>query len=321
MKFGIIGYGRFGKLWAECLAPYGEVAVYDKKAARSSLEETLDCDYLFVLVPIGVFEKVCKQLKNKLPKKTVVVDACSVKAHPSDVMLKVLPAEQALIATHPLFGPDSVAQLGLKGRKIVLSNLRASSAQLDFLKKLFEKMGLQLFECTPAEHDLQMARSQALVHFIGRGLAALELEKQDLYTPDYEALLRINDVVNNDTWQLFFDMQRYNPHAAQVREKFLEKLEALNFEIESTSDLKAARQNIEKIDKKIIQLLGERFKQSKVIGKWKQKNGTAVLDPKREKQLKALHKKAAKKSKVPLPLVEKLFEEVMSVSRTNQNNL
>lgn len=30
MKFGIVGFGRFGQLWTNALLPFGEVFVYDK---------------------------------------------------------------------------------------------------------------------------------------------------------------------------------------------------------------------------------------------------------------------------------------------------
>lgn len=321
MKFGIIGYGRFGKLWASCLEAYGDIKVYDKNISAGSVKEVVNCDFLFILVPIGNFKEVCESLKDKVPLSTVIVDACSVKMHPSDTMLRVFPQEQTVIATHPLFGPDSVSRLGLAGRKIVLCPLRGDLEKMNELKKIFRAMQLEIFECTPQEHDLQMARSQALVHFLGRGLAALKLEKQELYTPDYEALLRIHDVVNNDTWQLFFDMQRYNPFTGDVREKLLEKLADLNFEIEDPVDLGTARTNIEKIDQKIIQLLGQRFKQSQKIGELKKESGVEVLDPEREESLKAQHRAAAEKYGVEENLTDILFGKIMETSRNNQRNI
>ena len=35
MKFGIVGFGRFGKLWAQALSSFGEVLVYDKSGNLS----------------------------------------------------------------------------------------------------------------------------------------------------------------------------------------------------------------------------------------------------------------------------------------------
>jgi len=54
------------------------------------------------------------------------------------------------------------------------------------------------------------------------------LKKQEIFTPDYESLLKINDLVNNDTWQLFFDMQLYNPYAKKIRKDLLVALKNLD---------------------------------------------------------------------------------------------
>jgi prephenate dehydrogenase len=73
-----------------------------------------------------------------------------------------------------------------------------------------------------------MARSQGLIHFIGRGLEALQLQPQMFSTPDFQALLNINTMVVNDAWQLFLDMHRFNPYAKEVRKNFLKQLNALD---------------------------------------------------------------------------------------------
>jgi prephenate dehydrogenase len=148
-------------------------------------------------------------------------------------MKKELKQSQPIIATHPLFGPDSVKKLGLGGQKIVVAPVRVTEEQLKVFEEILEKMKLKIIHATPEEHDQQMARSQALVHFLGRGLAELDLQDQEISTPDYQSLLRINDLVTNDTWQLFLDMQRYNPYAQTVRKELIEALQKLDNNIQS----------------------------------------------------------------------------------------
>lgn len=324
MIFGILGHGRFGKLWASCLKPFGEVRIFDPKKDKTqhfnTLEEVLSADFLFVLVPIGRFESVCKSIAKKLPPSTVVVDACSVKVHPAKVMQSVFSKKQPLIATHPLFGPDSVERLGLKGRKIVLCPLRIEDKQLNALKKIFKAMELEIFECTPKEHDEQMAKSQALVHFLGRGLTALKLKTQDLCTPDYEALRRIDSVVNNDTWELFFDMQRFNPYTQTVRKNLLKKLHALNRDIQAPDSIPSARKAIDSLDQELVELLAERMKLSRLIGSLKEQSGAAVFDPKREAELAKLHRHFAETYDLDPVFVDLLFERIFSYSRTVQHH-
>lgn len=246
MSFGIIGFGRFGQLWAETLKQFGEVRVYDPNPQRfepktpfkpSTLEQVAASDMIFLTVPISAIEETCQTLKPHLNPKTVVMDCCSVKSFPAEVMQRIFVPEQPLIATHPLFGPDSVRRTnGVQGHRIVVCPLRCTEAQKHEVLGIFSKMGLVALETTPELHDRDMARSQGLVHFIGRGLESLQLQPQSLSTPDFQALLNINAMVVNDAWQLFLDMHRYNPFTKSIRQKLIKQLQALDRSIGGTDD-------------------------------------------------------------------------------------
>lgn len=242
MKFGIIGYGRFGKLWAKSLVPFGEVWIYDKippfpcedeKLCVASLVEVAQSDILFLLMPISELESVCKDIKSLLRVDTLVVDGCSVKLYPLEIMQKTLLTSQPILGTHPLFGPDSVKKnKGLSGHKMVICATQTGEKYQALLSDLFRKMGLDSLTTTAEQHDKAMASSQGLVHFIGRGLAALDLQPQAIATPDFQALLNINHMVVNDTWRLFLDMHRYNPYAKTIRKKLIHQLNQLEEAIE-----------------------------------------------------------------------------------------
>lgn len=249
MIFGIVGYGRFGQLWADSLKSFGEVRVYDPNPSRftgtavqaATLEQVAEANIVFLTMPISAFEAGCEAIKSHLNPKAIVMDCCSVKIHPAEVMSRVFTQKQAVIATHPLFGPDSVKRTGgLQGHRIVVCPVHCSPDQKQQVMTLFAQMGLSPIESTPDEHDRQMARSQGLIHFIGRGLEALQLQNQMLSTPDFQALLNINAMVVNDAWQLFLDMHRYNPHTRTVRQKFIQQLTALDRSIGGTDDQKDA---------------------------------------------------------------------------------
>ncbi|MFT3742098.1 MAG: prephenate dehydrogenase [Gammaproteobacteria bacterium] len=234
MKFGIIGFGRFGKLWANALLPFGEVCACEKNFNQPdpqahikmvSLEEVTQADVVFLLVPISELEACCQQIKSLLKPDALVIDCCSVKVYPAKILETTLSNTQPIIGTHPLFGPDSAQRKGgLATHKIVVCPLRCSSTQQHTIENLFSQMGLSVLNATPDEHDKYMANSQALVHFIGRGLASLNLEPQQIATPDFQALLNINKMVVNDSWRLFLDMQHYNPYAQLMRKKFVNQL-------------------------------------------------------------------------------------------------
>jgi len=95
----------------------------------ASLTNVANSDILFLLVPISQLEKCCQEIKPHLASTTLVVDACTVKVYPVSVMKKYISARQPIIATHPLFGPDSAASNKLAGHKIVVCPIRASEKQ------------------------------------------------------------------------------------------------------------------------------------------------------------------------------------------------
>ncbi len=181
---------------------------------------------LFLLVPISQMKSCCMQIAPLLQRHTIVIDACSVKLHPAMLMKKILPRNQPLIATHPLFGPDS-GKNGIAGKKIVLHRLRTTPHQMKVFENILKTLELTIIHATPREHDKAMARSQALVHLIGRCLEPLRLGQQQVSTPDYESLLAMQAMVRHDSWQLFSDMQNYNPYTHTVRKKLLTALTSI----------------------------------------------------------------------------------------------
>jgi prephenate dehydrogenase len=69
-----------------------------------------------------------------------------------------------------------------------------------------------------------MASSLLLTHFIGRGLLEYGARPTGIDTEGYKRLLRILQTVQNDTSQLFRDMNRYNAFAPAMRRRFLAAL-------------------------------------------------------------------------------------------------
>lgn len=82
---------------------------------------------------------------------------------------------------------------------------------------LFEKWGLDVIRMTCDEHDREAAWSQGITHFVGRTLDELELKDTRLATTGYKLLMSIVEQTCNDPIQLFYDLQRYNPYAKQMR--------------------------------------------------------------------------------------------------------
>jgi len=103
----------------------------------------------------------------------------------------------------------------------VLCPVRIGEKRLEKVKRYLGSKGLVLIETSAEDHDRQIAVSLALTHTIGRSLALFGAKPQVIDTEGYQRLLRILEVVENDTWQLFEDMNRYNPYAQDARQAFI----------------------------------------------------------------------------------------------------
>ncbi|MGD8665628.1 MAG: prephenate dehydrogenase/arogenate dehydrogenase family protein [Desulfobacterales bacterium] len=233
---GIIGFGRFGKLTARYLAEDFEVVVYNRSdksteikrcgARTASLRDVCRQKIVIICVPISVLQDVLAEIEPLLQEGAVVVDVCSVKVYPVRWMQAALPETVSILATHPIFGPDSAAD-SLKGHKIFLSPIRIGKGLYQKIKTYLASKKLVLIESTPEDHDEQIAVSLALTHYIGRSLSAFGAAPLGIDSEGYKRLLHILEVVENDTWQLFYDMHRYNPYARDKRAAFMQAMQKI----------------------------------------------------------------------------------------------
>ncbi len=238
---GTVGFGRFGRLMVRYLAQDFPVTVFDRggrgdeiRAAGGQpvdLAQACAHEVVILSVPISAFRETLERVAPLLPPGALVADVCSVKTLPARWMRELLPASTSILATHPMFGPDSAAA-SLEGRKILLWNERVPADRYAKIRGYLEGRGLVVLESSPEEHDRQIAVSLALTHFIGRALSEFGAGPLVIDTEGYRRLLHILEVVTHDTWQLFADMHRYNPYARQSRRDFIEALRRIDERME-----------------------------------------------------------------------------------------
>lgn len=236
----IIGFGRFGQMTAEALKPHFDLYAYnprDKSSIAKSigvkyetnLKNAAGKDIVILAMPISSLEEVLKEIAPHLKSGALVLDVCSVKVKPVALMKKILPESVDIIATHPLFGPDSAETI--RGRKIMLFPVRTNRHRIGDVERFLKKLGLVTYVMAPEEHDRQMAVAQGLTHYIARALIKMDVKEQDLTTPNFEALLSIIERFRNESEQLFVDIQKENPLVRDVRKKFRKTLEEIEDEL------------------------------------------------------------------------------------------
>lgn len=221
----IVGFGRFGKTLYRLIKNDFLITLYDKKGIDKNLaekakiaqniNEIYESEIVFFAVPISSFESIIASHKKYFKKDQLLIDVLSVKMHPAKVFKKYLNANQALL-THPMFGPDS-SKDGFENLPIIIDRSMTDDANFEFWKDYFRSKKLKVIEMSAKDHDKMAASSQGVTHFIGRLLDAYNFEKTPIDSLGTKKLLEIVEQTSNDTWQLFTDLQHFNPYTKQMR--------------------------------------------------------------------------------------------------------
>lgn len=232
MRVGIVGFGSFGKLMAELLEPHTDVLVYSRRGSTATIEEVAGCDLVLLSTELDRLRDVCEQLKPHVSPETIVSDVCSVKVKPAATLEDVLGEKCQLLASHPMFGPQSVKDNGgTKGLTWVWHELTEGDFE-EVRELLTKKLQLDILPMTPDEHDKQMAWVHGLTFFVGRGLLELDIPPLTLDTGYYRRLVDLYELEKKHSKALFYTVERGNPYAKEIREKFIKSLGKLESDIE-----------------------------------------------------------------------------------------
>lgn len=227
----IIGFGRFGKTLYKLLKDDFTITVFKRSKFTKSEKELLNndtkiaknlreaylSDVIFFAVPISSFESVLKNHKKFIKNKHILIDVLSVKLHPKKVFQEELKDKKTeIILTHPMFGPDS-SRNGFENLPLIMHNMQATDNTYNLWRNFFKSKKIKVIEMTPEEHDKLAANSQGLTHFIGRLLEKMQTEPTTIDSLGTKKLLEIKDQTCNDTWQLFHDLQTFNPYTRKMR--------------------------------------------------------------------------------------------------------
>ncbi len=233
---GLIGFGAFGQFLARHLRPHFIARAWNRRdrsaeAAKLGVElvplaEAAGSEIVVFSVPAQNLEEMLTAAAPHLKPGALALDVCSVKVRPVEQMLRLLPPATEIVATHPLFGPQS-GKNGIAGLRSVVCPVRGErwQAVADFFR---DELKLEVLIKTPEEHDRDMAYVQALTHLVARAIDQLNPPETALTTPAYERFLDLRRLLAEDSYELFLTIQRENPFARETREKFLRLLGELH---------------------------------------------------------------------------------------------
>ncbi len=231
-SLGILGLGSFGRFVATLCPADMSVLGYDAQPhdipdsiTQASFEEVAQCDVVLLAVPLGAYETVLTRLAPLLLPETLLVDICSVKTAPEQLLARHLPTHRNLLVTHPLFGPQSAASR-TKGHTLIVTQSQGARAN-SLLDYCDDTLRLRIVRMSSQEHDKTMATVHALTFFVARTLDTMDLPRDLAVTPSYQALLDLTDLDKAHSQELFETVETGNPYARETVYDFIKTAETL----------------------------------------------------------------------------------------------
>jgi prephenate dehydrogenase len=341
----LLGYGRFGQALCElalaagvpvrALDPTEEVPV---RLRATDLAELIgDASVVVLAVPYRAFRAAVTDLRPLCTASHTIVDVASVKSGAVEVMAELLGAEIPWVATHPLFGPTSIAAGERPLRSVVCPDTPHASA-VRTARALYERLGCEVIEQPSDEHDALMAHTHALAFFVAKGLLEIDADGGEAAVPpSFRAMAATIESVRSDAGHLFFPIQHDNPHAPEARERLLDALSRIHRELAETGQgqpvagparalaipppaepdpkLGEERERIDRLDREIVELLARRARLAHRVARVKAEGGHAVQDPGREDALLQRRREFALDQDLDPEAVEDVFEAILRFSR------
>jgi prephenate dehydrogenase len=223
---GIIGQGAFGKL-ALSLAPKDITRhTFDLGDTDNQFATVARCDIVLLAVPLSAYENVLTKLKPYLRAEALLVDVCSVKLKPAELIEKLLPEHKNVLLTHPLFGPETYRRDDSRPTLVICSKPTGRSSEVvEFCRN---ELSMNIAAMTPEEHDREMALVHALTFFIARGLRGIKMDGLTLETPSFRHIKQLAHLDAVHSQELFETIERGNPYAAEARTRIMSQLEQVN---------------------------------------------------------------------------------------------
>ncbi len=247
---GIFGLGAFGRLIATHLRPHFALTAYDPATTTRGWDEALGvthadlasaaaCDIVILATPVDRLAAALIAIRDHLKPGALVLDVCSVKVIPADLMRDLLPYTVEVVGTHPLFGPQS-GRDGIAGLKMAVCPIRTSALSKPRARRVAafvrKALRLKVFITTPEAHDREAAMVQGLTHLIAKVLVQMEPLPTRMTTASFDRLMQAVDMVRYDAAEVFLAIERLNPYSADVRHRFF----ALSGQLQETLEAETA---------------------------------------------------------------------------------
>ena len=243
MRIAIIGAGKMGQWFTKFFKEEGYSIVvssrtkeklmalkdeFDVEIAEDNVEAIEGANRVFLCVPLKNFDAVLKEIGPHISSKQVVMDICSIKEIPVNLLHKHVENGKVL-GTHPVFGPGAKS---IKSQNYVLTPV--SDEEMKFAKKFgtwLEEKGAKVVVTSPRDHDELMSAVLGFPHFLGLVVGdtllsyANFVEAKDVAGASYQLLLTLAAAVASEETGFYSNLQMSLPEVENIEGLFLEKVE------------------------------------------------------------------------------------------------
>ncbi len=348
-SIAVIGWGRFGSAVGERLAESGtpvrawdpRVSVPEAFGAASAREAVSGAEIVLLAVPVAATESALAALRPSLTANHLVIEVGSVKSGPIAALERVLGRDVPWAATHPLFGPLSLA-LGERPLRAIICPHPQHPEAAERAERFWRSFGCETLRIDAEAHDRSMAQTHALAFFVAKAFldCGIDLESEWV-PPSVGGIARTVATARADAGQLFATLHRENPWSGDARARLLEALrqtdsalrappapgecaheESAALRLPEADDppplLRDARERIDALDRELLRLLAQRIELAMRAARAKAAVGRGVRDPKREEQVLSARREGAEALGLDPDATSEIFRSIMNLSRAHQ---
>lgn len=309
---------------------------------------------VILAVPVNAIPAELERIAPHLRAGTVVTDVGSTKHGVMAQVATLVPAGVSFVGGHPVAGAarsgvDAADPAIFEGRAWVLCPYPDTPiAALRAVRAVARDLRATPVVLDPLEHDRRLAVTSHAPQLLATALmhAAIEAEGgagwlELLVGPAFEDMTRVaaSDLA---VWQgiLATNAAQIRSALAAVRRGVDDLLAALDAGEGGTIWNRAAarrrrlgrgggggarrvelRARIDACDERLLAALAERMRVARAIGELKAEQGLPVLDPERERRLRAQRREWGRSLALPVELVEDVFARIVAHSRQVQEEV
>ncbi len=265
----IIGAGKMGIWFANFCKKNGEhVILADRKKEKlcrlgeelgvetaGFAEAVRKADNIILCVSISAFEDVVRKIAKGIREGQNVLDVCSVKQQPVEIMHQYIKGA-TILGTHPVFGPGSK---GVRNKAYILTPTNAKEeAFAEKYKSWLEKVGARVFIMSPEKHDQLMSIVLGLPHFVGLVTCDTLMEQPDFLETKkvtgttYRMLFTLAEATALETPDLYANLQTSLPQMGNIEDSFIQKAEEW-LSLVKKKDTAAIVRKLDKLRAKLVQ--------------------------------------------------------------------